>query len=433
MKKKAVLIIDGGGRGSALVAAYAKSNKVGKILAIPGNDLMQIVSKKRVTIYKHLKTTSIPEILEICKKEKVDLVDVAQDNAVQAGLVDELLKNNIPAFGPTRLAGQIEWDKAWARKFMWKYKIPHPTFTVFHSQKEGISFVKKQKDQAWFVKANGLVEGKGALPARNNKEAIEKIQEMKKFGDMGKTFLLEQWLVGEEFSSFALCDGENFHILGNAQDHKRMFNFDQGENTGGMGCSTPPLLLTPKLQKEIKEIFQKALSGLKKENRHYQGILYLGGIVVNEKIFVIEFNARWGDPEAQVMVPGIKNDFFEMNMAIAEGKLKKIKIRTDNKARVAVTGSLRSGIEPKERQLFGIPKVLKLKDITIFGTRVQIKNKKYFVTSGRLFHLVAEGKDVIGVRRKVYEAMALLFIEGNNLHFRTDIGYRDVSRHYEKE
>lgn len=259
-----VLVVDAGGRGAALVDKYAQSKYVKRIIAIPGNDLMQMSTDKPVQIYPQLKTTSIKEIIEICKEEKVSLVDVAQDNAVEAGLVDELIQKGIPVVGPTRNAGQIEWDKAWAREFGERHKLPQPSFKICSSEKEGINYLKKQPNQPWFIKAAYLTEGKGALPAENNRQAIEMVKEMRRFGKAGKVFLIEKWLKGdddfaEEFSTFVFSDGEHYQVVGNAQDHKRVNNFDEGKNTGGMGCSTPPLVLTPEIKHDIKEILKKPL------------------------------------------------------------------------------------------------------------------------------------------------------------------------------
>lgn len=430
MKKlKTILIIDAGGRGAALVHKYAQSKHVGRILAVPGNSLMQINTQKPVKIYEDLKTISANEILEICQKENVDLVDVAQDNAVEVGLVNELQKLNIMVVGPTKEAGQIEWNKAWSREFMEKYQIPHPSYRIFHSEKEGIEFIKKQKENKWFVKASGLAEGKGALPANNNKQAIERIQEMKKFKDAGKTYLIEQWLEGEEFSLFVLSDGKYYKTVGGAQDHKRMFNFDQGENTGGIGCSGPPSILTNKLLKEIdQKIIKKAIAGLEKEGRTYKGVLYLGGIVVNNNVYVIEFNARWGDPEAEVIIPSIKNDFYTLGVSIANQNLNKIKIKNDKLYRIAVTMCLRQNPQGKPKQIYGIAEISKMKGITVYGTRVNKINGKYFIGSGRLLHIVGCGKNVIEAKQKAYLAASTLYIEGNNLHYRTDIGWRDMER-----
>ncbi|MDP3732982.1 MAG: phosphoribosylamine--glycine ligase, partial [Candidatus Daviesbacteria bacterium] len=357
-----VLITDGGGRGAALVDKYGQSEQVEKILAVPGNDLMQINTKKKVVTFPHLKTTSIKEILEICKKEKVDLVDVAQDNAVAVGLTDELMKNGIKVFGPTKEAGQIEWDKAWAREFMKKYQLPSPEYHVFHSEKDGINFVKKYS-KAWFVKAAGLAEGKGVIPAENTQEAISAIGQMQKFGSSGKTYLLEEWLVGEEFSAFVLCDGNDFKIVGYAQDHKRVFDGDKGPNTGGMGCVSNPLIVNTSIKYQVSSIMEKAIRGLRKEGRVYRGVLYLGGMVVNNKVYVIEFNARWGDPEAQVIIPAIKNDFLEISDAVNFGKLKSLKIDVDKKVRVVVAATSKGYpvdySAAKDKKVFGVEKAIK--------------------------------------------------------------------------
>lgn len=453
MQMKTVVVIDGGGRGSALVDKYAQSKLVGKIIVIPGNLLMQINTAKKVEIYPELKTTSIQEILEICKKKKVDLVDVAQDNAVETGLVDALLKSGFCVVGPTRAAGQIEWDKAWSREFMKKHNISSPEFEIFSSQKDGIKYVKKQKEGAWFIKAAGLAEGKGAIPARNKKEAIEAIKEMGRFGKAGEVYLVEKWIQGdlsEEFSAFALCDGENFMIVGYAQDHKRVNNGDEGENTGGMGCSNPPLIVDKKVARQVEEIFKKTLQGLKYEGRPYKGVLYLGGIVISKKsssrhpelvsgsqdlekkVFIIEFNARWGDPEAQAILSGIKNDLYKISEAIFKGNIKKLKIQTDSKSRIVVAACSKGYpvdySKVRGKQIFGLETVIKMKGIKVYGAGVKVENKKYLANGGRLFYIVAEGNNVIEAREKAYAAMSHIYIEGNNLHFRTDIGYRDVSR-----
>ncbi|MBI2613923.1 MAG: phosphoribosylamine--glycine ligase [Candidatus Levybacteria bacterium] len=430
MKKKGntVLVIDGGGRGAVLVHKYSQSPHVSKIIVIPGNDLMKINSQKPVKIFPNLKTTSLKEILKISKKEKVDLADVAQDNAVETGLVDKLTKEKFNVVGPTHAAGQIEWDKAWAREFMKKYKIPSPDYHIFNSQKKAINFINKNPSKRFFIKASGLAEGKGAIPAENAKEAIKAIKQMDRFGKSGETFVIEEWLVGEEFSMFAITDGSTFQILGCAEDYKRLYDRDLGPNTGGIGCITPTSVVNKKIYKQGELIFKKTVLGLASEKRPYKGVLYLGGMVVEGKVFVIEFNARWGDPEAEVLVPGIENDFFELSMNVAQGNLRNFKIIVDGKSRVAVTGSLRPGAINKKRELFGIEKALRLKGITLYGARVTKDKDKYFVSSGRLFHVVGEGKAVIEARKRAYDAMFLLSIEGNNLHFRTDIGWRDVKR-----
>lgn len=422
-----VAVIDGGGRGAVLVEAYSKSPKVNKILAIPGNDLMQSVSRVPVTTYQHLKTTSVEDIVKICREQKVTLVDVAQENASEAGLGDRLEQAGILFCGPDKAASQLEWDKAWARDFMVRHNIPHPKFVVCTSTKQGRDYIQRQKEGKWFIKASGLAEGKGALPAENKQQALDCINSMSKFGEAGQTFLIEDWLEGEEFSTFVISDGKNYKILGSAQDHKRVYNGDQGPNTGGMGCSSPPLLLTPQLIKQIdRQIIAPTIKGMLKLGRPYTGILYVGGIMVGKKLYVIEFNSRWGDPEAQIIVPGIQTDMLAVSLAVANHNLNSVKIRTDKKPRVVIAAA--SAGYPgdysvvKGKQIFGLDK------LRVYGAGVKKIGKKYYASGGRLFHVVGEGKNVSEARRQAYAQLSQIFVEGNYLHYRTDIGWRDVAR-----
>lgn len=446
-----VLVVDGGGRAAALVDSYARSEHVERVIAVPGNDLMRFTQEdtgKEVKIHpeykgKPIKTTSIPEILEICEREDVNLVDVAQDNAVQVGLVDELAKRGIAAVGPTKDAGQIEWDKAFARELGKRHELPQPFFKVCLSPKEGIDFLKSQPDQPWFVKAAYLAEGKGALPARNNEEAMERVYEMARFKEAGEVFLIEKWLrgnndePGEEFSTFVFSDGEHYRIVGSAQDHKRIGNFDEGENTGGMGCSAPPLVLTPEIMQGVEiNIFNRVLAGLLAEGRSYKGVLYLGGMVIRQngklKPYVVEFNARWGDPEAQVILPGLMDDLFEVGMAITQGDISGLKIQNDGKARVVVAGASRgypgNYDAVKGKEVYGLDEARKVDGVKIYGAGVKVVDNKHYANGGRLFYVVGEGENVIEARQKAHEAMSMIYIEGNNLHYRIDIGWRDVER-----
>lgn len=443
-----VLIVDAGGRGATLVDKYAQSEHVKRVLAVPGNDLMRINTDKPVRIFPKLKTTSVPEILEICEEEGVNLVDVAQDNAIEAGLVDALIERGVPTVGPTRDAGQIEWDKAWSREFGARHGISQPSFKICFTQQEGFAYIQSQPDQPWFVKASGLAEGKGALPARNNEEALERVKEMERFKGSEEVFLIEKWLkgddgsTGEEFSTFVFSDGKRYKVIGSAQDHKRVNDFDEGENTGGMGCSSPPLVLTPELMRDVeKRILDRAIAELHSEGHPYRGVLYLGGMAIRERgnlnPYVIEFNARWGDPEVQVVLPGLINDLFEVGMAIAQGDIGSLQLQTDNKARVVVTGASRGYPSDYKdvggKQIYGLDEARKIDGVRLYSAGIKEENGRYYANGGRLFYIVGEGKTVIDARQKAYEAMSIVSIDGNNLHFRTDIGWRDVQRLRERE
>ncbi len=441
MKKYSVLITGGGGREAALVKAYARSPKVKSIFIVPGNELMQTLSSKKIIIFPHLLTTDIKKILTIIQENGIDFVDICQDNAVEAGLGDILSKNNISHIGPSRRAGRIEWDKAWSREFMSKNNIPHPLFKVCHSYEDGMEFLNKNKDQPWVVKASGLAEGKGVIVAKNRKESVDAIEKIQSFGAAGSVYLLEQMLIGEEFSVFALSDGKTYQIIGSAQDHKRVNDKDEGLNTGGMGCISSPLVLTRQKIRDIKlKILDKTFLGLKNLNAPYKGILYLGGIITKQngidKIYVIEFNARWGDPECQAILPGIKSDFFDLSRAVADQRLKNLRFQTDKKVRVVVAGTSRgypadySSVKGKE--VYGLESAKKIKGVEVFCSGIKRVKGRDYAQAGRLFYIVGEGRTVIDARKKAYEAMTVMSVEGNNLHFRTDIGWRDVQRIYDK-
>jgi phosphoribosylamine---glycine ligase len=439
--KTIIAVIDAGGRGSALIDKYSQSKHVDELIAIPGNDLMQINTTKPVHIFPHLKTTSKDEILEICKQFKVSLVDVSQDNAIEAGVSDLLRENEFKVVGPSRLAGQLEWDKTFSRELLLQTRALQPEYVVFDSEDDGIKYIKSQIDKPRFIKAFGLAEGKGALSAKDKKEAIERIKELKKFGEGGRKYLIEDWLIGEEFSAFSICDGVNYQFLGFAQDHKRALDGDKGENTGGMGCSTPPLVVTKDVARKANETIAETLDALKSVNRPFAGIIYFGGIVVQQdgenKVYVIEFNARWGDPEVECILPGIKNDWYEVGIACAEGKLNTIKIRHDGRYRIVVAVASRGYptdySKVKGRKIEGFDDLIKTPGIKIYGAGVKKAGGDLTANGGRLFYVVAEGKNVIDARENVYSALKKVSIKGdkkgeNLLRYRTDIGYRDVTR-----
>ena len=426
---RTVLVIDGGGRADVIARKYSESIKVQNIIVIPGNDLIPISSKKPTKIFPHLKTTDISEIVEIAKQEKVDFADVAQDDAVACGLSDSLEKVGIKVFGPTKSAGQIEWDKAWARKFMKKFNLPVPSFKICRSEAEGIKFIESQKDGKWFIKASGLAAGKGAIFAKNKKEAISAIKKMKNFGKSGKTYLVEECIDGEEFSAFVMVSNIKFQIIGFAQDHKQVFDGDRGPNTGGMGCSSPPHIVNLKVKAQVKSIIKKTVHGLSKLKRPYVGVLYLGGMVDKTgKVWVIEFNARWGDPEAQVILPSLENDYFELISSIINGSMPEIK--KDNKYRVVVAAASKgypgdySKVVGKE--IVGFDKLLKV--ATVFGAGAKFKDGRWVAAGGRLFYVLGEGQNVAQAREMAYNALSLVDVEGNNMHYRKDIGYHDLER-----
>jgi phosphoribosylamine--glycine ligase len=427
-----ILIVGSGAREHTLAAAYAKSKKVKKIIVAPGNSLMS-ENINKVKIEPTVGVTDFDGIMRIVKKYKIDLVDPASDDPLAEGLVDKLQSLGIKAFGPTRAAAEIEWNKDWSRNFMRKYKLPVPVYRSFSDVKKAIAYVKSLKEQVLYIKASGLALGKGAIRAETKEEAIKAINSMKNFGKAGETFLIEECLIGEEFSLFAICDGENYQIVGSAQDHKTVYNHDLGPNTGGMGCVSNPQIVTSQVVKTVqKTIFDPFMKGMRKEGRSYMGILYLGAMLTKTGIKIVEFNARWGDPEAEVLIPAIATDYLSIVEAALNKKINKLKILRDNLSRVSVAGcSLGYPVDyskVKGKEIIGLRKIESLPDVKVFGAGIAKKGNKLVAHGGRVFQVVGEGKTLTEARAKAYGAMAIVSILGDNLHYRTDIGWRDLER-----
>lgn len=427
-----ILILGSGGREHAIANAYAKNKKVKRIFVTPGNPFMEY-SNKKVKCISDVPSTDFEKIKTVIKKHGIDLVDVAQDDPIALGFVDKLIEIGIRAFGPTQKASEIEWSKEWSRNFMLKYHLPIPHFKSFNSISRGNFYVKSLREQPLYVKASGLALGKGAIRAETKKDAILAIRQMKNFGKSGEVFVIEEEMKGEEFSAFVICDGENYKIIGYAKDHKNAFDGDIGPNTGGMGCVSNPKVITPKIEKEIEnKILTPFMKGMKKEDRAYSGILYLGGMITDNGIKIVEFNSRWGDPEAQVLIPGISSDYLTLVESVLDKKISKLKLKTDKLIRVSIAGCSRGYpvdySKVKGKKIIGIEKVSKLPNIKIYGAGISKIENKLVATGGRVFHLMSVGLTLRQARMRAYGAISLITIENNNLHFRTDIGWRDVER-----
>jgi phosphoribosylamine--glycine ligase len=427
-----ILILGAGGREHALSEIYSKSKSVKKVFVLPGNGLIDFKNEK-IKLVSNIDSSNVKNIISFCKKQKIDHVDVSSDDPIAKGFVDSINNAGIYAFGPSKDSSEIEWSKEWARYFMQKYKLPIPKFKVFNDQKKAIKYVNLISEQPLFIKASGLAAGKGAIRADNKKEAISAISSMKSFGKAGETFLIEECMIGEEFSLFAICDGKNYKIIKTAQDHKTVYDADQGPNTGGMGCTTPARIISPKLLNKIElEILKPFMEGMQKENRPYTGILYLGGMLTKKGVRIVEFNARWGDPEAQVILPGIKTDYIKIINAVREQKLNKLKIVSDRKTRISIAGCSRGYpndySEIKNKEIYGLNLILKSKNAIIYGAGIKRKNNKFFANGGRIFHLVSEGENILETRKNAYYLMSSIYIQNNGLHYRTDIGWRDIER-----
>src|SRR3989344_5201023 len=411
-----VLIIDSGARGEVLQHTYRKS--VDNV----------VISKE-----------SNPEsILEVARKLKPDLIDVAQDTALALGTVDLLQSHGFRAFGPDEEAAIIESSKSFSRRFMQRHNIPHPNFEVFDSEEKAIAYVSylySKSPKLVFIKADGLCKGKGVLKSTTLDEAVKNIRKMKEFGASGRRFLVEDGLTGnqiEEFSYYAISDGKTYKIFKSAQDNKTAFNFDQGPNTGGMGTNSPALVTSGLEAKIESQFILPVIRGMAEERTPFTGILYFGGIIVDGKISNIEYNARWGDPEVQVVLPGLQTDYFDLVNACLEGRLEEMEIQEDSKTRVCVVGASKGYPDDYSnvigKRIYGLEEAMKIPGVLVFKAGINIQREKLYAEGGRLFSIVAEGDNILEAKQKAYSAMAHVSVEGNNLHYRTDIGWRDIER-----
>jgi len=428
------MIIGSGAREHAISKVYEKSSLVEEILVTPGNDFMIYNRDKPVAIDKNCSLNDPNSFLDLATKYSPDLIDVAQDDAIANGAVNLLQQNGFDVFGPTQAASRIEWDKAWSREFMRRYGIPSPAYEIFNDYWQASDYVeglyRVDKSKPLYIKASGLCGGKGALLATSFKSALRAIKEMSDIGKAGETFLIEEGLIGEEFSYFAVTDGTTCRFFSSSRDYKRLFINDNGPQTGGMGAISPTLI-TKGLEEYIEqELLQKTVDGLRQEGTPFVGILYLGGIITrDQKIKVIEYNARWGDPECQAVLPGLKTDYGEVVLASLEGRLDEIDLSFNDKVRVCVVGAVKGYPHDYSdyigKKIFGINNARRVKGVQVFGAGMECSFNSLTANGGRLFSVVGEGEDIVHARKRAYEAITKIDVEKGNLQYRMDIGQKD--------
>ncbi|KPA61355.1 phosphoribosylamine--glycine ligase, partial [Streptococcus suis] len=305
-----LLVVGSGGREHAIAKKLLESEQVEQVFVAPGNDGMTLDGIKLVNIG----ISEHSALINFAKENDVAWTFVGPDDALAAGIVDDFEQAGLKAFGPSRLAAELEWSKDFAKQIMVKYGIPTAAFGTFSNFEEAKAYIEEQGAPI-VVKADGLALGKGVVVAETVEQAVEAAREMlldNKFGDSGARVVIEEFLAGEEFSLFALVNGDQFYILPTAQDHKRVFDGDQGPNTGGMGAYAPvPHLPQNVVDTAVDTIVKPILEGMIAEGRSYLGVLYAGLILTEQGPKVIEFNARFGDPETQIILPRLTSDFAQ--------------------------------------------------------------------------------------------------------------------------
>jgi phosphoribosylamine--glycine ligase len=412
-----VMVVGGGAREHTLVWKLSLSKKIKKIYVAPGN-----AGTAQIAVNLDISPTNLDALAGAARENKIDLVVVGPEAPLAAGLVNKLQSLDIPAFGPTREAALIESSKVFAKWLMQKYGVPCAKDAVFTSFQEAEAYVKKQP-LPLVIKADGLAAGKGAIVTQSMDEALKSlsdIMEKRVFGDAGNQVLVEECLVGRETSLLAFTDGITVVPLVTARDYKRAFDHDQGQNTGGMGCYSPSAFLDKESSgRAIKTIIEPVVKAMAQEGKPYKGVLYAGLMLTTEGPKVLEFNARFGDPETQVQLPLLKTDLVDIMMAIIDGNLAQTKVGWNNGACVGVVmasggypGSYKQGLP-----ITGLDGVDS--DILVFHAGTKLDGGKICTAGGRVLTVVSRGKTVAEARGKVY--LNLPRINFENCHYRKDI------------
>ncbi|MFA5287563.1 MAG: phosphoribosylamine--glycine ligase, partial [Candidatus Omnitrophota bacterium] len=420
------------GREHALVWKIAQSKLVDKIFCAPGN-----AGIAKIAECVDIKAEDILRLLDFARREKIDLTVVGPEVPLALGIVDEFLKYNLKIFGPNKSAARMEGSKIFSKELMAKYNVPTADFKVFDDLDEAKNYINKIGAPC-VIKADGLAAGKGVVVAKTIEEAIaaaESILKDKIFGEAGKRIIVEECLQGEEASILVFTDSKTVLPLASAQDHKRAFDNDQGKNTGGMGAYSPAPIVTKELFKEILEkVIYRTIDGLAKEGIEYKGVLYAGIMITKDGPKTLEFNARFGDPETQSILPRLKSDLVEVMLAISEGKLSRVgALDWDPRASVCVvcaSGGYPGNYE-KDKVIVGLEDTEKMKDINIFhsGTKFRVINDvgqrqevEYLTNGGRVLGVTGLGETIKAAIDNTYQAVEKISFEG--MHYRKDIGYK---------
>lgn len=421
--KQNILIVGGGGREHTIAATLKKSPNCGKLYMTPGNGGTAAIAENL-----NIKATDIDGVVAAAKANKVDLVFVAPDDPLMLGMVDRLEAEGIRAFGPRANAAIIEGSKVFSKELMKKYGIPTASYEVFTDSESAIAYIEKQNTFPAVIKAEGLALGKGVIIAEDMKAAVDGVHEImddKVFGDAGNRVVIEEFLTGPEVSVLAFCDGKTVVPMVSAQDHKRALDGDKGLNTGGMGTFSPSRIYTDDIAKVCMEtIFRPTVDAMAKEGRPFKGVIYFGLMITKNGPKVIEYNARFGDPETQVVLPRLKTDFLEIINAVIDEKLDTIEIEWENNACVCVVAA--SGGYPvkyaKGYEITGLDALEAEEDIMVYHAGTELKDGKILTSGGRVLGVCAKGDNLDAAIKRAYEAIEKVSFK--DMHYRRDIGVK---------
>lgn len=420
-----VLVVGGGGREHALIRKIKESERVSKVYCCPGNGGISYDAQ-----CFPVSATDIPGVVELAKKLAADLVVVAPDDPLVAGMVDALNAEGFATFGPNAAAAIIEGSKVFSKNLMLKYNIPTAEYKVFDNPCDVLTYIKEKNEFPAVIKADGLALGKGVIIPENLEEAekgVHEIMEDKIFGESGNHVVVEEFLTGPEVSVLAFTDGKCVKPMVSSMDHKRALDGDKGLNTGGMGTVSPNPYYTADIAKECMEkIFLPTIDAMNKEGRTFKGCLYFGLMLTPNGPKVIEYNCRFGDPETQVVLPRLKTDIIDIFEAINSGTLAELEIEWADEACACVIAA--SGGYPKS-----YPKGIEItglengqKDgVIVYHAGTAIKDGKLVTSGGRVLGVTALGSDLQQALDKAYSALDEIHFD--NMHFRHDIGKKALA------
>lgn len=415
-----ILIVGSGGREHAIAVSAAKSPKVDKIYCAPGNaGIGQIAQCVPIAAMEFEKLAAF------AKEHAVDFTIIGMDDPLVGGIVDVFEQQGLKVFGPRKNAAVLEGSKAFSKDLMKKYNIPTAAYETFDDPNAALAYLKTA-DMPIVLKADGLALGKGVLICQTLEEAekgVKTIMEEKKFGDAGARMVVEQFMTGREVSVLSFTDGKTIQIMSSAQDHKRAKDGDQGLNTGGMGTFSPSPFYTEEVDAFCKKyIYQPTVDAMAAEGRPFVGVIFFGLMLTEDGPKVLEYNARFGDPEAQVVLPRMKNDMIEVMQACVEGRLDEIELEFEENAAVCVV--LASDGYPiayqKGYPIEGLDAFDNREDYYCFHAGTAAKDGQIVTNGGRVLGVTAKGEDLVKARQKAYEAVSWVNFE--NKYMRHDIG-----------
>lgn len=415
-----VLIVGSGGREHAIAWKVAKSPKVDKIYCAPGNAGISEFAE-----CVDIKAMEFDKLVAFAKEKEIDLTVVGMDDPLVGGIVDEFEKAGLRVFGPRKNAAILEGSKAFSKDLMEKYNIPTAAYVNFNTPEAALEYLETS-DYPIVLKADGLALGKGVLICNTKEEAKEGVKTLmldKQFGDAGNTIVIEEFMTGREVSVLSFVDGKTIKIMTSAQDHKRAKDGDKGLNTGGMGTFSPSPFYTAEVDEFCKKyIYQPTVDAMKAEGRTFKGIIFFGLMLTEKGPRVLEYNARFGDPETQVVLPRMKNDIVEVFEACIDGTLDKIDLQFEDNAAVCVVLASDGYPEHYEKgfPITGLENFKDKDDYFVFHAGTKFDGDTIVTNGGRVLGVTAKGNDLKTARANAYEAVKLVSFE--NKYMRNDIG-----------